>query len=112
MTCKGMEKQQLLERAKEALGDSIKIRLETSKGKVDSREILTAQSNLAIVLHHSNQSDSAIELLQQTLKLCSAKHGDLDTLTASVTNNLGFVYKELKRYRESLVSAFVYIVRT
>lgn len=70
---KGMEKQQYLDRAEEALGDAYKLRVQMH-GKTH-RDTLTTNIMLASVVKLRNRDEEAITTLRDTLKIAVEQFG-------------------------------------
>lgn len=98
-TANTLDKEQLLARAEEALGDSLQLKL-TLHGASHRDTIVTA-NNLAALLRLTGRVADAESRLQESLTLCLATHGDLDSLTAQTLNALGLLCKQEKRYLEA-----------
>lgn len=97
-TSKGMEKQELLQRAEEALGDAHTLRL--SLHGPAHRETLASQINLSSLLRLTDRVSKAEATLLDTLEICRQHYGQ-DALTAQVLNALGILCKAQQRPDEA-----------
>lgn len=94
---KGMDKDQLLARAEEAIEDGLTTREALSKTgdfTIEAqRDIITSANQLASILKLRGKVDQAERKYRRTLETCRHSFGDLDSLTATTLNNLGVLLK-------------------
>ena len=95
---KGMEKQELLQRAEEALGDAHTLRL--SLHGPAHRETLASQINLSSLLRITDRAPKAEAALLDALQTCRQHYGH-DALTAQTLNALGILCKVQQRLIEA-----------
>jgi tetratricopeptide (TPR) repeat protein len=95
----GLDKLALLDRAEEALGDSLELRKEISGPT--HKETLTAMSHFASVLRVRGRNEEAESQYREVLTLCKETLGGLDLLTATVHNDFGFHLKSTGHYGEA-----------
>ena len=88
---KGMDKEQLLARAEEALSDAVTLRLEVSGPS--HKDTLTARHNLAALFRLTGREKQAETLLREALATARASHGSMDAITAQALNALGLLLK-------------------
>lgn len=72
-TTKGMEKQQYLDRAEEALGDAYNLRVQLH-GKIH-RDTLTSSVMLASLVKQRNRDEEAISSLTETMHIAEEQFG-------------------------------------
>ena len=96
---KGMDREQLLARADEALSDALALRTELLGAA--HRDTLSTQNNVAALLRQMKREAEAEQRLLSTLALCRASFGDFDNLTAQTLNALGLLCKGQRRHMEA-----------
>jgi tetratricopeptide (TPR) repeat protein len=95
----GMAKHQNLLRADEALTDSLKLRQEILG--VTHRDSITSEVLLAGLRRNQGKSQEGLEMLRHALKTAKEQFSSEDVLVATIENNLGLTYKELKDYESA-----------
>jgi len=96
---KGMDREQLLARAEEALIDALSLRTELLGAA--HRDTLSTQNNVATLLRQTKREAEAEQRLQSSLALSRQAFGDYDSITAQALNALGLLCKGQKRHLEA-----------
>jgi len=87
-----MEREQLLARAEEALGDAMSLRL--SLLGTSHKDTISTTINLAALLRQTKRTPRAEEMLREALATARLAHGDFSSVTASCLNALGLLLKQ------------------